>query len=363
MKILHLSSEKTWRGGEQQIAYLIEELDKHGVENFVACRKNSAFEKHCIKNNIDHISIPFANNFDISTAWQIKTFANYAEIDIIHMHSSRSHTMAVMATVLGSKAKMILSRRVDFPSSGNWLSKYKYNHPRIKKVLCVSEKIKEIISPIIKDKSKLEVVYSGIDLKRFAGKTNTNILHKEFGLDADTKIIANISALAPHKDYFTFVETVEEFKKISTEKVKFFAIGEGNCRTEIENYIKQKGLENNIILTGFRNDVADIFPELDVFLITSEEEGLGTTVLDAFANKIPVVATTGGGIPEMVKHNKTGLLYSIKTPKELAKGVKEVLENSTEAKKRTENAYQLLTEKFTKEQTAKQTLEVYKKYC
>ena len=57
MKVLHLSSEKTWRGGEQQIAYLIEELDKQGIENFVACRKKSAFEKHCIKNNIKLIYI------------------------------------------------------------------------------------------------------------------------------------------------------------------------------------------------------------------------------------------------------------------------------------------------------------------
>ena len=140
MNVLHLSSEKTWRGGEQQIAYLIEELDKQGVENFVACRKKSAFEEHCIKNNINHISLPFANNFDASTAWQIRNFCNYANIDLMHMHSSRSHTMAVLATVFGSAANMILSRRVDFPSAGNWLSKYKYNHPKIKKILCVSER-------------------------------------------------------------------------------------------------------------------------------------------------------------------------------------------------------------------------------
>lgn len=363
MKVLHLSSEKTWRGGEQQIAYLIEELEKQGVENFVACRKKSSFENYCIKNNINHISLPFANNFDILTAWQIKNFVNYADIEIIHMHSSRSHTLAVIASAFGSKAKMILSRRVDFPSAGNWLSKYKYNHPKIKKVLCVSEKIKEIISPIINNKSKLEVVYSGIDIKRFEGKTKSNILHKEFKLDPDTKIVANISALAPHKDYFTFVDTVKEFIKISNLKVKFFAIGEGNCRTEIENYIKQKGLENNIFLTGFRNDIPEIFPELDLFLITSEEEGLGTTVLDAIANKVPIVATAGGGIPEMIKHNLTGLLYPIKTPKELAKGLKVVLEKPKEAALRAKNAYGMLLEKFTKENTAKQTLKVYKKYC
>ena len=74
MKVLHLSSEKTWRGGEQQIAYLIEELDKLGVENFVTCRKNSVFEKHCIDNLIEHITLPFRNSYELGSANQIKNF-------------------------------------------------------------------------------------------------------------------------------------------------------------------------------------------------------------------------------------------------------------------------------------------------
>ena len=363
MKVLHLSSEKTWRGGEQQIAYLIDELQKYDVQNYVACRTNSAFEKHCKEYQIEHISIPFANNFDINSAFQIKNFCKYMKIDIIHMHSSRSHTLAVIASLLGANVNLILSRRVDFPSAGNWLSKFKYNYSGIKKILCVSDKIKEVISPIIKNKNKLEVIYSGIDLKRFEGKINQGILHKEFNLDSETKIAANISAIAPHKDYYTFVDTVEEFKKINNQNVKFFIIGEGNCRKDIEKYIAEKKLTDDIILTGFRTDIASILPEIDVFLITSEEEGLGTTVLDAIANKIPVVATAGGGIPEMIKNEETGLLYIIKDSEGLSNGVQRILSDEDLKNKLIDSAYQLLLEKFTKDITAKKTLEVYKRYC
>ncbi len=238
-------------------------------------------------------------------------------------------------------------------------SRWKYNFSKIEKIICVSDKIKQVLTPFIKEKNKIEVAHSGIDIKRFENKTNTGILHKEYNLDSDVKIVANISALADHKDYFTYIDTVAEFKKTTDQKVKFFIIGEGELRKKIENYIAEKSLNEDIILTGFRNDISDILPELDVFLMTSKEEGLGTTVLDAFANNIPVVATAGGGIPEMVIHEKTGLLYPIKDAKGLAEGLQRVLSNNHLKKDLTSGAYKRLLGNFTKEQTAKKTYEVY----
>ena len=82
----------------------------------------------------------------------------------------------------------------------------------------------------------------------------------------------------------------------------------------------------NILLTGFRTDIFEVFPELDILLFTSKEEGLGTTVLDAFACEVPVVATAGGGIPEMVIHQKTGWLAAIGYAEQLAEGVEQILD-------------------------------------
>ena len=358
--VLHFSSEKGWRGGEQQIAYLINELEKLNVKNFVACRAGSAFEKHCKDNSIEHISLPFKSSYEIGTALQVKKICKYIGVDILHMHSSRGHTIGVISSIFGNKSKLILSRRVDFPVKNNLFSSWKYNYPKIEKIICVSDKIRQILTPFIKNNDKLEVAHSGIDIKRFENKTDHNILHTEYNLENDIKIVANISALAEHKDYFTFIDTVEEFKTINTKhKVKFFIIGEGELREKIETYISQKGLSNDIILTGFRKDIPKILPELDVFLMTSKEEGLGTTVLDAFANNIPVVATAGGGIPEMVINEKTGLLYPIKDAKGLAQGLDRVLNDSLLKEKLTTGAYSRLLENFTKEQTARKTYDIY----
>lgn len=360
MKILHLSSEKTWRGGEQQIAYLVEEQIATGHDVSVACRKDSVFEKHCIDSQVKHHSFAFANNFDLGTAKALKKLQKQDQFDIIHIHSSRSHSIVIIATKLGLKGNLILSRRVDFPSSGNLLSNHKYNHPQIKKIICVSDKVKSIIGTTIQDKDKLCVVYDGIDLKRFEGNANNEILQKEFNLSAETKIIANISALADHKDYITFVNTVKHFIDSTDIPAKFFIIGEGECREEIEQHILQTGTSEHIVMTGFRNDIKEIFQEIDVFLMTSKEEGLGSTVLDAFANKIPVVATAGGGIPEVVKHEKTGLLAPVKDSEKLSTYVHRILNDQSLSQKVTHEAYQILLQKFTKEVMAMETEQWYK---
>lgn len=139
----------------------------------------------------------------------------------------------------------------------------------------------------------------------------------------------------------------------------FFIVGDGPLFSEVENYIKERKLEGKIIMTGFRDDVPKIIKELDVFLITSKTEGLGTTVLDAFANHIPMVATQAGGIPEAVRHNETGLTAPIKDAKQLANHVVHLLENKGLAESLTNNAYQLLVEKFTKDKMAQGNIEVY----
>jgi glycosyltransferase involved in cell wall biosynthesis len=357
--VLHFSSEQGWRGGEQQIAYLIDELKGLNVKSFVACRAGSEFEKHCKKNSIEFISLPFKSSYELGTALQIKKICKYIGVDILHMHSSRGHSIGVISSLLGNKSKLVLSRRVDFPVKNNLFSRWKYNFSKIERIICVSDKIKDIITPFITKASKIRVSHSGIDMKRFSHTVNTNILHNAYGLDSKTKIVANISALAEHKDYFTFIDAVEEFKKLGNHHVKFFIIGEGELRFKIESYIFDRHLEDDIILTGFRKDIPDILPEIDVFLMTSKEEGLGTTVLDAFANKVPVVATAGGGIPEMVIHEKTGLLYAIKDAKGLAQGVDSILSDSALSKTLTDGAYARLQDNFTKEKMAHKTYDIY----
>jgi glycosyltransferase involved in cell wall biosynthesis len=319
---------------------------------------DSAFEDHCRKNNIPHFSFPFKNAIDIHTAFRVKKICLENAIDLIHMHSSKSHGIGVLSAVLGNETPMILSRRVDFVPKDKWFTKWKYNHPCIKKILCVSDKITEIMSSYVSRTGLCLTVHSGVDITRFRTRPNKNLLKAEFGLPAETLLIGNTSALEDHKDYFTFINTLEILIK-NNRPVKGFIIGKGSLEASLRDYVNEKGLKEAIVFTGFRNNIEQLLPCLDIFLMTSKEEGLGTSILDAFLAAVPVVATRAGGIPEMVIHEKTGMLAPAGDAHELALHCEKIISDELFRSHLMSEAKQKVLE-FSKEQTAQKTLAIYR---
>ena len=352
MKILHLSSEKTWRGGEQQIAYLIAELRNEGVESVVALRKNSEFKNFCIKEKIPFIELGFKNEFDLLTANGIKKFALKEKVDLLHLHSAKSHGLAYLASLLGLKTPMILSKRTDFPMKKNFFGRRKYESKSIKKILCVSKKIKEILDRDLKEPEKTLAVYSGVDISKFKFDKKF-FFHDLLKLDHSTKLVGNTSAIADQKDYFTFVNVAEVVCR-KRDDVRFLIIGNGPMENEIMDYVKSKKLEDKVLFTGFLNNLPEVLFNLDVFLITSKTEGLGTSILDAHACGIPVVGTDAGGIGEIVIDQITGSLCKIGDVKALSDNVLKRLDD-----KNTFSAKEFVKE-FSKEATARNTLNIYK---
>lgn len=358
MKVLHLSSERSWRGGEQQIAYLIEASINKGIACFVACKKGSAFEDYCLKNNIPYIAVGFKNELDIFTALELKKICKQKGIDIIHAHSSHSHAMAVWSAILGNQTRFFLHRRVDFPMKNNFFSSFKFNFRGIEKIICISKKIEEVMRKDLKVPDKCLTVSSGIDLDRFSKSVDTGVLKKQLNIPENGKIIGNISAIADHKDYYTFVDVADQVIE-KNPTTYFVLIGDGPLYEEIKSHIATKRNKTQILMTGFRNDIPEIIKELDIFLMTSKTEGLGTTLLDTFANRIPVVATRAGGIPEAVIHDETGLLADIKDVSTLVNHVTRLLADDQLCERLTERAYRHLLNNFTKEKMADGVIAAY----
>lgn len=353
-KVLHVSTALSWRGGEQQLAYLLGELNDE-IDQFVLCAKGSAMETYCQKNGVNYFAVKKSSGFDLHFAKTLKKLCRDLEIDLCHLHDAHAHTFAIIASYLGNQTPLVLSRRVDFPIKNNFSSKLKYNHPNIKKILCVSKKIKEITAPDIKDKSKLEVVYSGIDLEKFTKRNNK--IRNELQLSEDIFLIGNTSALADHKDYFTFLDVAE--KVIAKEdKVHFVIFGNGPLEEKIKAYAKSKRLNHKLTFLGYRADIPEVLADLDIFLITSKTEGLGTSIIDAFACEVPVVATAAGGIPELVENDKSGLLCPVKDVDCLTNNVKRLIQDQSLAKKLKKEAGKKV-KLFSKQQTAKDTLKYY----
>lgn len=357
MRILHLSSEKSWRGGEQQIAYLIDELQKVNHNNFVVCRSGSSFEDYCQSKSIQYTARSFSGLGIITTARFLIKYVKKNKIDIVHMHTAKSHIVGYISLLLGNRASFVLSRRVDFVPGNGRLTRARYNHPGIKKILCVSDAIRKIMHAYLdKGKDRSATVYSGVDLNKFKVEPSFSI-RKKYDINDDKIIVGNTSALADHKDYFTFIDTAKRIID-SGEKAHFFILGDGPMKEEITTYVASREMTAHITFTGFVDNVPEWLRQFDVFLITSKTEGLGTSIIDALACEVPIVATNAGGIPELVIHEKTGLLAEVKDVEALYAFVIRLIKDKTLRDQLVERGLKHV-QLFSKENTAKETLKIY----
>lgn len=360
--VLHVSTADSWRGGEQQIINLFkEQLNVEYLKPILLCKEGSKMEERAERLGLQYVSAPKRAAIDLSYAKKLSRIAKQEKVELIHVHDSHAHTALAIAYYLyGCKTQAILHRRVDFKVSG-LLSRYKYNLPSIKKIICVSKKVKDVLEPVIKDKSKMEVIYSGINQERYLSKKYVKDIREKLDLDKDTYIIAHVGALEQQKDYFTFIHTAYRVLKQSKKKVKFIGFGEGSQRKELEELTQKLAIDEQVIFPGFLPDLSTYFASIDLLLFTSEMEGLGTALIEAMYTKVPIVATETGGINELIEHEKHGLLAAPKDDEELAKHVLRLMSNNTRQKMFVNSAYQK-AQFYTKEGMAKKIKEVYDEF-
>lgn len=357
MNILHISSAKSWRGGEQQIAYLIDELKKLGHNNFLMHPNDAPIANHTLVDG-NCISLPYNKIFSANplVANLIKKNASKYKIDIIHAHDSHAHTFLFLSyRIFNLACPSVVSRRVDFPISSS--SFKKYTHPKIKRIICVSDKINEIITNSLGSNERVKTVHSGIDLEKFNDLSAID-LRQKFSIPPTHKIIANVSAIAGHKDYETFVNTAKELLKVRTDVTFLIIGGDGGEKEKIANMITTLKLDDHIKMTGYVENAYQLINQLDIFLFPSKMEGLGTSILDAQASNIPVVSTLAGGIPELIVHTKSGLLSPIGDANDLAKNINLIIKDKDLRQRLTTNAMTNVR-KFSKKHTAQKTLNIY----
>ncbi|EQA45296.1 glycosyltransferase, group 1 family protein [Leptospira broomii serovar Hurstbridge str. 5399] len=325
--ILHIDTETGWRGGERQLFLLAEGLKKRKIQQLILCRPGSALETKANEAGLPTVTLPLKSEWDFASVTALRDLVRAKGVRIIHAHTAKAHSIAWMAKAKLPQVRLIVSRRVDFKIRRNWFSRRKYVSPRVDMFLSVSNKIRDVLIQGGVDPAKIVTVYSGIELNLASRKhSNAAFLRKEFHLQKDELVIGNIAALVDHKDQRTLLNAIALIE--TEQKFKVFIVGEGALRKELEDLARQKGLLDRVVFTGFREDIPEFLSLFDIFTLTSKEEGLGTSILDAMAAGLPIVATNGGGISEMLTPEKGAFVAQVGDAEFLAKSYKTLLEDS-----------------------------------
>ncbi|MBM4251331.1 MAG: glycosyltransferase family 4 protein [Deltaproteobacteria bacterium] len=309
MRILHIDTELTWRGGENQLRLLLNGLKGTDLENHVALRPGSlAIER--LRGLAQQIVLPMRGGFDLFAARQLANYCKSKKIDIIDAHTSNGHAMGLLLRHFCPGTRLVVHRRVDYAPHRGLLNRRKYLSPKVDRYVAISHAIANVLTQYGVPAARLEVVRSAIDpaiYEHIDAVQARRELTQSFGLDFGTMLIGNASALTDQKGYEVLLDAAAILKR-QGENFHVFIAGDGPLMSDLECQRQTLGLAHHVTFLGFIKEVPTFLRALDILAVPSHFEGLGTILLDGLAAGLAVAATAVGGIPEVIMPEVTGLL-------------------------------------------------------
>lgn len=326
VSVLHVDTERGWRGGQQQAVYLFDHMLEQGVRTHFVCRRGSRLEAYLGERGLPYHSETLSGELDALSALRIARFAAEHEYGILYLHSAHALSVGIAARLFNRNLRTIAVRRVDFSIGRNPLSRFKYTTGLLDRIVAISENIRDVLVRDGIAPERIEVIRSGIDVHRFDGFTADPSFRSKLGIPESAVVVGTVAGMVGHKDYPNLLKAAEQVVAAEPD-VFFVAAGSGPEEAAVHRLAKELSLGGRFMFLGERDDVGAVLKSMDVFVLASKLEGLGTSVLDAMSVGLPVVGTTAGGIPEMVEVGVNGLLVPSEDPSALAAAVLELARN------------------------------------
>lgn len=252
------------------------------------------------------------------------------KIDLVHVHTPSPHR-AIKVTLAAKLARVPLVRSEHLPPSF-----WRLDSPRVRwgarVVGWLSDRIvpgsracyREQVELLGRPARKLNELSYGIELQRFDPAHDVRAAKTALGLDPATPLVGKIARLSPEKGY---VYLIDAAALVLGEygPVNFLLVGEGRQRAELEAAVRERGIADRVVFTGFVPDTVPYMQAMDVAVMSSVNEGVSLAMLELLAMGKPMVASTEASFVETVRHEEEALLVPLADSRALADGILRLL--------------------------------------
>ncbi len=367
MKILHVVPTLRIAGAESLVVNMLKRFDRTLIDIRLCvlypCYKTE-LERELIKERVPVYYLGKHKGLDIRIIGRINRLLAEFRPDVIHTHGYilryplmptllnripiRIHTLHTLAQhEVGFLGKIL-----------HWVA---FNLFRVLPI-SVSDFVANSVLEVYGVPS--HVIHNGIPTHRF------NIIKKWTYKEKTEVIFINIGGFRPAKNHRLLVDAFAEAVK-KNKNLKLLLVGDGPLRSDMEELVKERGLENNTSFLGSRNDIPFLLEKSDVYISSSEWEGFGLAIVEAMAAGKPIIATAVGAVPELVDDEINGLLVPSKDVKALSSAMSKLVNNPKlcermghESRKRAFENFdiEITTKKYEKLYLKLYSEKIYRKY-
>jgi len=357
LSLFQIDAGKDWREGQRQSFFLAKELKRNGYSFQFVVQPGSPIHQKASDARLPVLQLKISGKTDALSILRLSLAMKRKKCRLVNFHDAHSVAVGSAAASLAKVPIKVISTRADFPLKKNVLSRRKYAK-NVDAIIAISEGVKNVLVEGGIDAKRIHVIPDGIDFTPYEDKTSKDYLRREFSFAPDDFLVGFVTQLSDNKGHKYLIQISKHLRE-HTPKIKIIIVGEGPLQMELNKKVKEIQGKDVVFFLGFREDIPQILNSLDVFVHSSYHKGLGSIIMDAMACRLPVVATRVGGIPEMVDHQKTGLVVPPQRPKSLAKAIIKMYEDRELAHLLGQRGYEHVHKKFSAESMASKTIDLY----
>lgn len=365
-KILYIAVSSSTGGVPKHILEMLKYNHENALfEITVAVPNDGLYYEAFCKYASHMIEVPL-KPYNFRSLGILKNYMITEGIDIVHSHGKGAGMYSRVLKLFRYKTKVVHTYHGIYLEQYGCLMKtvYKALERMLKHwtdvFVCVSEsESMEAEGLRFNIKKRCYVIPNGIEPQLFAvGDCYDDQYFLEFGIKKDSCILGCVARLELMKGHRYLLEAYQKFRK-KYEQSHLLLVGDGPDRSLIEAYIKKLGIEDNVTITGFREDIPELLHFFDLFISASLKEGMPYTLLEALAAKTAVVATNVIGNKDLIIDHYTGILAKAKDSDDLYQSMCYAKQHPDELKIWTMNGQKYIKEGFTVRQSACKLFAVY----
>jgi glycosyltransferase involved in cell wall biosynthesis len=359
VNILHLESSGSWGGQEYRTCLEVNWLNAHGHRAWLVCDSKSEVFMRARELSTNVQTLPLRRRISPLASFRIWLFCRRHQIDLIKTYSSKDHWLCLPLFLFGMPVTR--ARCITDPLGGRNRG-FIYKHGCTKVVADAQVIKKQLIEQNGVDPERIVVIGSGVDLSKFKPDRDGMKFRKEMGFTAETPIIANIGMIRSDKGQMRLMKAALTVLKERPD-ARFIFVGQGTGdrlrERRLRKAIYDSGLENKIIMLGYRWDTPDILAAANMVVIASLCTEASPIVLrEAFASGRPVVATKIGDVPEIIRDGENGLMVEPNDANALAQSILRFLSDPQLATRCAANALRYAREHFCFDQMMRAKVDV-----
>ncbi|PKL36939.1 hypothetical protein CVV38_03575 [Candidatus Peregrinibacteria bacterium HGW-Peregrinibacteria-1] len=366
-KILLYTDTTLVGGAELQMFLLAKFLDKNSFTPILACSQSKTLDKWCdnfTKEDITVIRINATSKHHPTHYFQLKKIIKEHQIDLLHIHvwNPASNRYAFLLR----NTPVLITEHDPFKLSKIKTIYKKYSLKKTSSIITVSEQNSSLIKELYPQHAeKTQVILNGIDIDWWKSQLrpikSTDILKTRrniFKCHENTFIITTIATLHSRKGIHHLIQSLPTVTQ-EFPNTKLVIIGTGPELQPLINLSKKLSLENHIIFLGKRKEIPLLLKSSNIFVLPSEREAFGLVLLEAMISGLPIIATSVGGIPEIIKNDYNGILVPPKSPEALTSAIIRTIKDPELCSQLTTNGLTTITQQYNANKMAQQYQEVY----